>query len=68
MQIADFFYTESQVTKVLGVSRTTIWRWIKQGRFDVQRVGGVVFIPKDEVELVKKGGKTRWQTPNIFGL
>lgn len=60
MQIAEFFYTESQATKVLGVSRTTIWRWIKGGRFDVQRVGGVVFIPKREVELIKtKGGKTK---------
>jgi hypothetical protein len=26
----------------------------KNGRFDVQRVGGVVFIPKGDVELVKK--------------
>ena len=54
MQISDFFYTENQVAKVLGISRMTVWRWIKDGRFDVQRVGGVVFIPKDEVELVKK--------------
>ena len=68
MQISDYFCTQTQVAKLLGVSRMTIWRWIKDGRFDVQRVGGVVFIPKDEVELVKKGGKTRWQTPNIFGL
>ena len=58
MQIAEFFYTESQVAKVLGVSRTTIWRWIKQGRFDVQRFGSVVFIPKQEVELIRtKEGK-----------
>ena len=26
----------------------------ENGKFDVQRVGSVVFIPKDEVELVKK--------------
>lgn len=59
MKIADFFYTESQVAKVLGISRMTVWRWIKDGRFDVQRVGGVVFIPKDAVESVKKGGRMK---------
>ena len=58
MQIADSFYTETQAAKTLGVNRITIWRWIKDGRFDVQRVGGVVFIPKREVELIKtKEGK-----------
>lgn len=56
MKIADFFYTETEAAKVLNVNRITVWRWINNGRFDVQRVGGVVFIPKDEVELVKKGG------------
>jgi len=34
---------------------------IRQGRFDAQRVGGVVFIPKDEVELVKKEGRNEKQ-------
>ena len=53
MKIADFFYTETEVARVLGVNRITIWRWIRHGRFDVQRVGGVVFIPKREVELIK---------------
>jgi len=54
MKISDFFYTGTEAARVCSVSRITIWRWIKQGRFDVQRVGSVVFIPKDEVELVKK--------------
>lgn len=54
MQINDFFYTETRAAKALGVNRITIWRWIKQGRFDVQRFGSVVFIPKDEVELARK--------------
>ena len=51
--------TEAEAAKALEVNRITIWRWIKDGRFDVQRVGGVVFIPKDEVELVKKEVKKR---------
>jgi excisionase family DNA binding protein len=54
LKISDFFYTEAEVARIFNVNRVTIWRWIKQGRFDVQRFGSVVFIPKDEVELIKR--------------
>jgi excisionase family DNA binding protein len=64
MKISDFFYTETGVAKALGISRVTVWRWIKQGRFNVQRFGSVVFIPKDEIELVKKGGKRNVPNPD----
>ena len=53
IKISDFFYTETEAAKALGVNRITIWRWIKNGRFDAQHVGGVVFIPKDEVNFIK---------------
>lgn len=53
MQIVDFFYTKGQVAKAMGVNRITIQRWIKDGKFNIQRVGGVVLIPKWEVELLK---------------
>jgi excisionase family DNA binding protein len=54
IKISDFFYTETEAAEILCVNRITIWRWIKQGRFNVQRFGSVVFIPKDEVKLIKK--------------
>ena len=53
MEISEFFYTAAQATEVLGVNRTTIWRWIKSGRFAIQRVGREVLIPKWEIELVR---------------
>lgn len=31
MKILDYFYTESQAAKQLGLNRITIWRWIKKG-------------------------------------
>lgn len=62
MKILDFFYTEGQVAEVLGINRLTVWRWIKEGRFDIQRVGREVLIPRWEVELLKmekKKAKTK---------
>jgi excisionase family DNA binding protein len=53
MQILDHFYTESQAAKELGINRITIWRWIKSGRFNIQRIGKVVFIPKWEIDIIK---------------
>lgn len=53
MQIADYFFTETQAAKELGVNRITIWRWINSGRFNIQRIGRIVFIPKWEVEILK---------------
>ncbi len=57
INILDFFYTEGQVARLLKVNRITIWRWIKNGKFNVQYVGREVLIPKWEVELIKEGKK-----------
>lgn len=54
MQIIDYFYTEKQAAKVLGVNRITIWRWIKESKFNTQQVGREVLIPKWEVELIQQ--------------
>jgi len=54
MKIIDYFYTEKQVAETMGVNRITIWRWLKSGKFSIQRVGREVLIPKWEVELIKE--------------
>lgn len=54
MEILDYFYTEGQVARLLDVNRITVWRWIRQGRFDIQRVGREVLIPKWQVDLLKR--------------
>ena len=53
MQISDYFYTEDQAANQLGINRITIWRWIKAGKLNVQKVGNVVFIPKEEINTIK---------------
>jgi excisionase family DNA binding protein len=52
MKIADFFYTEGQASELLSVNRITIWRWIKSGKFNIQRIGREVLIPKWEVDFL----------------
>jgi excisionase family DNA binding protein len=56
MEILDYFYTENQAAKLLNVNRITIWRWIKDGRFNIQRVGREVLIPKWEIDLIRVEG------------
>jgi excisionase family DNA binding protein len=53
MKILEFFYTQGEAAEVLGVTPITVWRWIKEGRLDIERVGREVLIPKWEVELLK---------------
>ena len=58
MKIAGFFYTEAQVARIFDVNRITVWRWIRAGKFDAQKIGREVLVPKWEVELIKtKEGK-----------
>jgi excisionase family DNA binding protein len=59
MEIGDYFYTENQAAQLLGINRITIWRWIKNGKFNAQHIGGIVLIPKWEVELLKTKQKVR---------
>jgi len=59
MELAEYFLTASQAALRLGVARITIWRWIKEGRFNVQRIGREAFIPKWEVELIKEAKNTK---------
>jgi hypothetical protein len=34
-------------------TNVTVWRWVKGGKFDIQRVGREVLIPKWEVDLLR---------------
>ena len=53
MRILDYFCTERQAAELLGVNRITIWRWIKAGKLNIQWVGGVVFIPKEQIDSLQ---------------
>jgi len=53
MQIMDYFITESEAAKMLGVNRNTIARWAKEGKLELQHVGRTGLVPKWQIELLK---------------
>lgn len=45
--------TVSKAAKELGQHRTTIYRWIEARKIIAVNLGGVLFIPKSEIERLK---------------
>jgi excisionase family DNA binding protein len=43
-------FTTSQVANVLGVSRITVFRWIKDGTIAALRIGRNYFISEEELQ------------------
>ena len=48
------YVNQSRTAEVLGVSRMTIWQWIKDGRIQAVIIGGLRMIPRSEVERLQK--------------
>jgi len=52
MQSSDFM-TVHRAAKQIGVHFTTVYRWVKAGTILSINFGGILFIPKSEVERIK---------------
>lgn len=53
------YYTVSQAAEELDVSRSTIWRWIGEGRVNVYRPGPrTVRIRAEDLEALVTGGRS----------
>ncbi len=52
-QTADFM-TARQAAKQIGVHFTTVYRWVDAGTILNINFGGILFIPKSEVERIKR--------------
>ena len=50
----DNCLTIQQAAEYLGITRQTISKWINTGKFNIQRVGNKAFIPKEEIDSIKK--------------
>lgn len=47
-------FSPKEAAKILGVSRMTIFRWLKAGRLAPVVVAGQRFIPESETDRLKK--------------
>lgn len=57
IKIAEVFYTLSEAAERLSVERHTVWRWIRAGRLEAQKVGGTVLIERAAVEALRVAGQ-----------
>ena len=46
--------TVINAAKELGVHHTTVYRWIDDGKITAVSFGGIIFIPRSEVDRIKK--------------
>jgi len=55
-ELLDDYLFLYQVAEELGVSRMTLWRWIKSGRLPVYRIGREVLVARHTVAKIKARG------------
>ncbi|MBR0651615.1 helix-turn-helix domain-containing protein [Roseomonas terrae] len=48
-------YSIAETTKLLGVGRATLYRWISAGTLRVRRVGGRTLVPAAEISRLVGG-------------
>ena len=48
------FVNQKRAAETLGISRMTIWQWMKDGKIQAVIVGGLRMIPQSEVERLKQ--------------
>jgi predicted site-specific integrase-resolvase len=53
---SETFYTLGEVTKILKVSRTTLWRWRNERGLRMVRIHGVIRIRKSDPGSFLDGG------------
>jgi excisionase family DNA binding protein len=58
------YYTVPEAARVLGVSRATVWRWIKAERLPAQRVGPrILRVRRADVEALVQPADPATETP-----
>lgn len=51
--VTDDFVTVPKAAKQLGKPKVTLYRWIEANKLIAVTFGGILFIPKSEVERLK---------------
>ena len=54
--VVDGSLTYDDVTKLYGVSRATVWRWVKVGWLKQVKVGGQVYFTEKDLKAFERRG------------
>ncbi len=49
----DDLLSVGKAAKALGTSRWSVYRWIDTGKILSIRLGGILFVPRSEIERIK---------------
>jgi len=52
--MTDDFITVPEAAKQLGKPKVTLYRWIEANKLIAVTFGGILFVPRSEVERLKK--------------
>ena len=52
--MTDDFITVPEAAKQLGKPKVTLYRWIEANKLIAVTFGGILFIPKSEIERLKR--------------
>lgn len=53
------YVNQKRAAAILGVSRMTIWTWIKEGKLAVVRIADLRMVPRREIERLKRARKNK---------
>ena len=54
VEVLGKYYMLGEAAKITGRGRTTLWRWIRDGKLQSYRIGREVLIEKAEVEKLRR--------------
>ncbi len=55
--IREHVYTLTEAANLLDINRATVRRWIKSGKLDAENIGGVVLLPRQQIDFMLKKRK-----------
>ena len=55
--LAEDLMTVPKAAKALGYPKMTLYRWVGINKIHAIKLGGILFIPKSEIERLKGEGK-----------
>lgn len=65
MKLADCYVTLNQAAEAVGVERHTVWRWIKEGKLEAEKVGNCVLIERQALAQLSQAEPKRQRSQEV---